>query len=109
MTITPLFDTSPAPSSASGSCENARTGANLISYCRPELDELWVAGRQTGVQEERQQIYHDAFRFLNRDPAEIYLYVVDSIIAYDSRIQGIKPHGGIGQPYWNIGEWTWEG
>ena len=90
-------------------CENARTGANLISYCRPELDELWVAGRQTGVQEERQQIYHDAFRFLNQDPAEIYLYVVDSIVAYDSRLKGVKPHGGIGQPYWNIGEWYWEG
>jgi len=103
------FTVDPSAVQVYTACENARTGANLISYCRPELDALWEAGRRTGVQEERQQIYHDAFRLLNRDPSEIYLYVVDSIIAYDSRIQGIKPHGGIGQPYWNIGEWTWEG
>ncbi len=89
-------------------CASARTGANLISYCRPELDELWMAGRQTAVQEERAEIYHEAFRFLNADPAEIYLYVVDTIIAHDDRLQGIKPHGGVGQTYWNIGEWYWE-
>ncbi len=103
------FTVDPSAVQVYTSCENARTGANLISYCRPELDELWAAGRQTSVQEERAEIYHEAFRFLNQDPAEIYLYIVDSIIAFDSRIEGIKPHGGIGQPYWNIGEWTWNG
>jgi peptide/nickel transport system substrate-binding protein len=102
------FTVDPSAVQVYTSCDTARTGANLISYCRPELDALWEAGRQTSVQEERAEIYHEAFRFLNQDPAEIYLYIVDSIIAYDSRIQGIKPHGGIGQPYWNIGEWTWE-
>lgn len=103
------FTVDPSAVQAYTSCENARTGANLISYCRPELDELWEAGRRTGVQEERAEIYHEAFRFLNQDPPEIYLYIVDSIMAYDSRIGGIEPHGGIGRPYWNIGEWTWEG
>lgn len=102
------FTVDPSAVQVYTSCETARTGANLISYCRPELDELWAAGRQTSVQEERAEIYHEAFRMLNADPAEIYLYIVDSIIAFDSRIQGIKPHGGIGQPYWNIGEWTWQ-
>ena len=89
-------------------CSAARTGANLISYCRPELDELWAAGRQTAVQEERAEVYHEAFRFLNADPAEIYLYVVNTIIAHDDRLKGIEPHGGVGQTYWNIGEWYWE-
>jgi peptide/nickel transport system substrate-binding protein len=90
------------------SCNTARTGANLISYCRPELDALWEAGRLTAVQDERQKIYHDAFRFMNADPSEIYLYIVDTIVAYDSRLKGVVPHGGIGQPYWNIGDWYWE-
>lgn len=103
------FTVDPSAVQVYTSCENARTGANLISYCRPELDELWQAGRQTSVQEERAEIYHEAFRLLNADPPEIYLYIVDSIMAYDSRIQGIEPHGAIGRPYWNIGEWTWEG
>ena len=102
------FTVDPSAVQVYTSCNTARTGANLISYCRPELDALWEAGRQTAVQEERAEIYHEAFRFLNQDPAEIYLYIVDSIIAYDSRIQGVKPHGGVGQPYWNIGEWTWD-
>lgn len=102
------FTIDPSSTQTYYSCNTARTGANLISYCRPELDELWAAGRQTAVQEERATIYHEAFRFMNADPASIYLYVVDSIIAYDGRLQGVKPHGGIGQPYWNIGEWSWE-
>jgi peptide/nickel transport system substrate-binding protein len=102
------FTVDPSAVQVYTSCATARTGANLISYCRPELDELWAAGRQTAVQEERQAIYHEAFRFLNRDPAEIYLYIVDSIVAYDERLKGIKPHGGVGQPFWNIGEWYWE-
>lgn len=103
------FTVDPSAVQTYTSCDTAREGANLISYCRPELDELWAAGRQTAVQEERAEIYHEAFRMLNADPPEIYLYIVDSIIAYDSQIQGIEPHGGIGRPYWNIGEWTWEG
>lgn len=103
------FTVDPSAVQVYTSCETARTGANLISYCRPELDELWQAGRQTAVQEERAEIYKEAFYFLNQDPAEIYLYIVDSIVAYDDRLQGVKPHGGIGQPYWNIGEWHWEG
>ncbi len=90
------------------SCETARTGANLISYCRPELDELWVAGRQTAVESERQAIYHEAFRLLNRDPSEIYLYIVDTIVAYDERLKGVVPHGNIGSAYHNVGEWYWE-
>jgi peptide/nickel transport system substrate-binding protein len=102
------FTVDPSAVQVYTSCSTARTGANLISYCRPELDELWAAGRQTAVQEERQEIYHEAFRFLNQDPAEIYLYIVDSIVAYDERLQGVKPHGGVGQPFWNIGEWSWE-
>lgn len=103
------FTVDPSAVQTYTSCDTARTGANLISYCRPELDELWAAGRQTAVEEERAEVYHEAFSMLNADPPEIYLYIVDSIIAYDSRIQGIQPHGGIGRPYWNIGEWTWEG
>lgn len=102
------FTVDPSAVQTYTSCETARTGANLISYCRPELDELWSAGRQTAVQEERQDIYHEAFRFLNQDPAEIYLYIVDSIVAHDERLKGVRPHGGVGQPFWNIGEWSWE-
>lgn len=102
------FTVDPSAVQTYTTCEAARTGANLISYCRPELDGLWEAGRQTAVQEERQEIYHEAFRFLNADPAEIYLYIVDAIVAYDERLKGVRPHGGVGQPFWNIGEWYWE-
>jgi peptide/nickel transport system substrate-binding protein len=102
------FTVDPSAVQVYTSCNTARTGANLISYCRPELDALWEAGRQTAVQEERQEIYHEAFRFLNQDPSEIYLYIVDSIVAHDERLKGIRPHGGVGQPFWNIGEWYWE-
>jgi peptide/nickel transport system substrate-binding protein len=102
------FTVDPSATQVYYSCDTARTGANLISYCRPELDELWKAGRLTTVQDERQEIYHDAYRFMNADPARIYLYVVDNIVAYDERLKGVKPHGGVGFPYWNIGEWYWE-
>jgi peptide/nickel transport system substrate-binding protein len=83
-------------------------GANTTHYCDPELDELFDAGRQAVDLEEREEIYHEAFRRLNQNPAEIYLYVVDSIVAHDSGLKGVKAHGNLSSHYWNIGEWYWE-
>jgi peptide/nickel transport system substrate-binding protein len=84
-------------------------GANSSWYCNPTLDELWDAGRQTGIQSERADIYHEAFRILNADPPNGWLFVRDTIVAYDSRLTGIAPLGSASGLYWNIGDWDWAG
>lgn len=83
-------------------------GGNTSQYCDPELDKLWAAGRTETDQAKRAQIYQQAFTMLNKNPAEIYLYVVNSMSASNSHIQGIKPHGNLTSPYWNIEDWTWK-
>ncbi len=83
-------------------------GPNLTYYCNEEIDDLWAEARRTAVQEERAEIYKEIYLALNQDPDNIYLAVLDNIVAYDSRLQGVKPQGDIWATYWNIGEWTWE-
>jgi peptide/nickel transport system substrate-binding protein len=83
-------------------------GSNITRYCDPELDELWAAGRLVVDQEERAEIYHEAFRLLNEDPVVINVYVPELIVAYDARLKGVKPHPS-DLHQWNIGEWYWEG
>jgi hypothetical protein len=34
--------------------------------------------------------------------------VLDNIVAYDSRLKGVKVQGDHWQTYWNISEWSWE-
>lgn len=84
-------------------------GGNTSQYCDPETDKLWAAGVKETDQAKRAEIYKKAFTRLNQDPPEVYLYVVNAIEAYNSHIQGIKAHGNLTAPYWNIEDWTWQG
>lgn len=84
------------------------SGPNLGWYCIPELDDLWVAARRVVSQSDRAEIYKQAYLIVNQSPGDVYLAVLDNIVAYDSRLKGVKPIGDIWQSYWNIGEWTWE-
>ena len=102
------FTIDPSAVQVYASCDTAKTGANLISYCDPELDELWFAGRQETDPDARAEIYKEAFYRMNQDPAEIYLYIIDTIVAHDERLKGVTGHGNISSVYWNIGEWFWE-
>jgi peptide/nickel transport system substrate-binding protein len=82
-------------------------GPNIIRYCNEELDDLWRDGRREADPDLRAEIYHEAFRLLNREVPEVYLYIADSIVAFDSRLRGVKAHGSVSDHYWNIGEWHW--
>lgn len=84
------------------------SGPNLTYYCNEEIDGLWAEARLTAVQEERAEIYKEIYLALNQDPDNVYIAVLDNIVAFDSRLKGVKPQGDIWATYWNIGEWTWE-
>lgn len=102
------FSVDPSSAQTYYECSTARTGANLISYCHPELDVLWASGREATDRSQRQAIYHDAFRFMNDEVASIYLYVLDTIYAFDSRLKGVKGHQNVTGLFWDIADWRWE-
>jgi peptide/nickel transport system substrate-binding protein len=84
-------------------------GGNTSQYCNTDVDALFAKGVTQTNQDERATTYKDVFTRLQQDPSEIYLYVVNSISAFNKKITGIKAHGNLSQPYWNIEEWTWQG
>ncbi len=84
-------------------------GGNTSQYCNPDVDALFAKGVTQTNQDERAATYKDVFTRLQQDPSEIYLYVVNSISAFNKKITGVKAHGNLSQPYWNIEEWSWQG
>jgi peptide/nickel transport system substrate-binding protein len=103
-----VFSLDPSSVQPYNTCGTAYpAGPNLAWYCVPELDELWVAGRRVVNQAQRAEIYKKAYLIVNQNPSTVNLAVLDNIVAFDSRLQGVKPVGDIWQTYWNIGEWTW--
>ncbi len=84
-------------------------GGNTSQYCDPETDKLFAQGLQQTDQAQRGATYKQAFTRLNQDPSEVYLYVVNSISAYNKKITAVKAHGNLSAPYWNIEDWAWQG
>lgn len=83
-------------------------GGNTAQYCNPQVDTLLNKGLQTTDQTQRANYYKQAFTLVNHDPGEIYMYVVDTIIAYNSHLTGVKPNGNLSGGYWDIGQWGWK-
>ncbi|HEX2152977.1 MAG TPA: ABC transporter substrate-binding protein [Acidimicrobiia bacterium] len=83
-------------------------GPNLTHYCDESTDGLWAEARLSADQAERAPLYHEIFLAENKNPNNLHFAVLDNIVAYDSRLQGVKVQGDHWQTYWNIGEWTWE-
>lgn len=90
-------------------CETAYpNGPNLTHYCDESTDALWAEARLSADQAVRAPLYHEIFLAENQNPNNLHLAVLDNIVAYDSRLQGVKVQGDHWQTYWNIGEWYWE-
>ncbi|CAN5856141.1 ABC transporter substrate-binding protein [soil metagenome] len=84
-------------------------GPNLTHYCDEATDSLWAEARLSADEAVRAPIYQEIFLAENQDPNNLHLAVLDNIVAYDSRLQGVAVQGDHWQTYWNISEWTWEG
>ena len=83
-------------------------GPNLTHYCDEETDDLWAEARLSADQDVRAPLYYEIFLAENADPNNLHIAVLDNIVAYDSRLKGVKVQGDHWQTYWNIGEWYWE-
>ena len=82
-------------------------GANTSQFCDPAVDKLFALGLTQTNQSQRGATYQQIFTDLNHNPSEIYLYNVDSIAAFDSRLQGPQPFGNNSSGYFDIGHWHW--
>jgi peptide/nickel transport system substrate-binding protein len=83
-------------------------GPNLTHYCDETTDGLWAEARLSADEAERAPLYQEIFLAENQNPNNLHFAVLDNIVAYDSRLKGVKVQGDHWQTYWNIGEWTWE-
>jgi peptide/nickel transport system substrate-binding protein len=83
-------------------------GPNLTHYCDETTDALWAEARLSADQADRAPLYEEIFLAENQNPNNLHIAVLDNIVAYDSRLKGVKVQGDHWQTYWNIGEWTWE-
>lgn len=82
-------------------------GGNTSQFCDPAVDKLFALGLTQANQSQRAATYQQIFTDLNHNPSEIYLYNVDSISAFDSRLQGPAPFGSNSSAYFDIGKWHW--
>lgn len=83
-------------------------GPNLTHYCDEATDGLWAEARLSADQAVRAPLYHEIFLAENKNPNNLHIAVLDNVVAYDSRLKGVKVQGDHWQTYWSISEWTWE-
>jgi peptide/nickel transport system substrate-binding protein len=104
-----VFTLDPSSVQPYNQCETVYpNGPNLTHYCDESTDGLWAEARLSADQAERAPLYHEIFLAENQNPNNLHFAVLDNIVAYDSRLKGVKVQGDHWQTYWNIGEWTWE-
>lgn len=104
-----VFTTDPNDVASFTRCSTAYPkGANTSQYCDPRLDPLFDEGLTVTDQSRRAAIYHQIFTILNQSPAEVSLYVPDTVAAFDAHLHTVAAHGNISSVYWNIGDWTWQ-
>ena len=90
-------------------CDNRYpNGPNTSQFCDPKIDTLLKQGVTAPTQDARATLYHEAFTDMNQNPADAYLYIVDTIVAYDSHLKGIVPNGNLSAGYRDIENWTWQ-
>lgn len=81
-------------------------GSNTSLFCDPELDELMEKGAATGVQSEREEIYHEAARLDNELVPQLWLNVPETVWAHSDRLQGFEPHGDFTNGFLDAAQWT---
>lgn len=104
-----VFTLDPSSVQPYNTCATAYpNGPNLTHYCDEATDGLWAEARLSADQAVRAPIYQEIFLAENQNPNNLHLAVLDNIVAYDSRLKGVKVQGDHWQTYWNISEWYWE-
>jgi ABC-type transport system substrate-binding protein len=104
-----VFTLDPSSVQPYNTCATAYpNGPNLTHYCDEATDALWAEARLSADQAVRGPLYHEIFLAENQNPNNLHIAVLDNIVAYDSRLKGVKVQGDHWQTYWNISEWSWE-
>lgn len=63
-----------------------------LKYSNPEVDELFERGRVALDQEERQEIYKEAFETIIDDAPILWLYFSNALSAHRTYVEEFEPH-----------------
>jgi len=63
---------------------------NFVSYKNAEVDKLLVEGRTTFDLEKRKKAYNRVHEIIAEDLPYVFIYVPDTLVAIDKRVQNIK-------------------
>jgi peptide/nickel transport system substrate-binding protein len=100
-----LFVIDPASMNARLTCANIG-GSNISGYCNKQLDQLLAAGIAASDQAQRQKIYADAQRLVNREAPIFVMYVPNTLAATSNRLQGFKLNPSVVDAFWNAADWS---
>ena len=64
---------------------------NTFNYSNPDVDQLLLDTRETGVQEERAQQFHEIQKLLQADVAYAFLHHTLDVAGFASDVQGYNP------------------
>ncbi|MFZ5515201.1 MAG: ABC transporter substrate-binding protein [Candidatus Zhuqueibacterota bacterium] len=81
------------------------TEYNWATYINPELDRILENSLRTFDQNEQRQYLYEAQEIITEDVPVIYLFLRDSMLATNKRVQGVKPYPmPVGFDY-NLEQW----
>ncbi|WP_032122507.1 peptide-binding protein [Clostridium amazonitimonense] len=66
-------------------------GYNIVSYKNDKVDQLIEKGLSTLNQEERQGYYEEIGKILNKDVAQVYLFLQTNEMMYNGKLKGYEP------------------
>jgi peptide/nickel transport system substrate-binding protein len=81
-------------------------GLNYSRYSNPEVDALIDSALETTDQAERKTIYTEVVRILNDEAPTVFLWVPNSVCAFNKRLEGFKPTSYLDNYLWNAEEWS---
>ena len=81
-------------------------GNNYSRYSNPVVDGLIDSAVETTDLAQRKSIYTEIVRILNDDAPSAFLWVPNSICAYNKRLKGMTPTSYLDNYLWNAEEWS---
>ncbi|MCC6945278.1 MAG: ABC transporter substrate-binding protein, partial [Thermomicrobiales bacterium] len=81
-------------------------GSNWARYSNPEVDDLYVQGRQTPSLEERREIYLKLALILNEDMPNLLLWSKNSLHAVNNRVHGFEGAAYVDNVLWSAETWS---
>ncbi|MEJ7838666.1 MAG: ABC transporter substrate-binding protein, partial [Thermomicrobiales bacterium] len=84
------------------------TGANSVWYANPDVDALYLQGRQASDEPARKEVYTQLAVLLNEECPSVFLWSPNTNFAFSNRLKGFLPPSYVDNRLWNVEQWTVE-